>query len=133
VARTSYSDAIADEICRRLSEGESLRSICRDDHMPDRQTVLNWQNNRPEFSAKCARARDAQADWLQDDMADIERDVLTGALDPQAARVVLSSKQWRASKLAPKKYGDRQHLEHTGAEGSPLIPVLNVTISKPRS
>jgi hypothetical protein len=111
---SGYSEEIADAICDRLSEGESLRSICRDVEMPSRASVLRWQDERPEFETKCARARLAQADWLQDDMADIEGDVLRGALDPQAARVVLSSKQWRASKLAPKKYGDRQQVDHTG-------------------
>jgi len=32
------------------------------------------------------------------------------------ARVVLSGLQWRASKLAPKKYGDKVKVEHEGEQ-----------------
>jgi hypothetical protein len=28
--------------------------------------------------------------------------------------VLISSKQWRASKLAPKKYGDKLDMNHSG-------------------
>ncbi len=30
-----YSDEIADEICSRLGDGETLSTICQDDRMPD--------------------------------------------------------------------------------------------------
>lgn len=124
---SSYSEEIADEICLRLSEGQSLRSICNDDHLPTRQTVLNWMKSNPDFFTKCACAREGQADWLHDDMADIEASVLEGRLDPQAARVVLSSKQWRAAKLAPKKYGDKQILEHSGPDGGAIKSETTIT------
>src|SRR4051812_20660843 len=29
-----HADALAHEICDRIAAGESLRAICRDDHMP---------------------------------------------------------------------------------------------------
>ena len=112
-----YSQDLADEICRRLVDGESIRSICADEKMPSRATVLRWGAEDKEFEAKCARAREWQADVIHDDMSDIETGVLSGAIDPQAARVVLSSKQWRASKLAPKKYGDKLDMNHSGGIG----------------
>ncbi len=46
-----------------------------------------------------------QGDYEHDKMAEIEAKVLAGEIPPDVARVVISSKQWRASKLAPKKYG----------------------------
>jgi hypothetical protein len=115
-----YSEDLAYEICNRLAEGESIRQICRDDHMPSRVTVFNWQNERPEFLANIARAREGQADCLHDDMSDIEGEVRSGQLDPQAARVIIWSKQWRAGKLAPKKYGDKSALEVSGKDGGPI-------------
>jgi hypothetical protein len=115
-----FSDELADEICSRLVEGESLRQICRDDHMPHRRTVLRWQAEKPDFATIIARAREGQADCLHDDMADIEAEIRSGALEPQAARVIIWSKQWRAGKLAPKKYGDKLLNEHTGADGGPI-------------
>ena len=69
-------------------------------------------SDNAEFAAKCARVREGpQADYVFDEMAKIEADVISGALAPDAARVVLSSKQWRAAKLAPKKYGDKTTVE----------------------
>ena len=57
VGSGSYSKEIADEICERLSAGEPLAQICRDDRMPAYRTVYHWQDDRPEFSASVARAR----------------------------------------------------------------------------
>jgi hypothetical protein len=48
-----------------------------------------------------------QADTLFSEMADVEAKVQAGTMDSHAARVVLDSMRWRASKLAPKVYGDR--------------------------
>lgn len=117
---SSYTPELADEICDRLAEGESLRAICRDDGMPDRRTVLRWLEKDEAFAAKCARARELQADALEEGMAEVEQQTLSGQLDPKAANVVLSSRRWRAEKLAPKKYGNRQAVELTGANGGPL-------------
>jgi hypothetical protein len=49
----------------------------------------------------------AQADTLFDRMEEVEESVAAGTMDSHAARVVLDSMRWRASKLAPKVYGDR--------------------------
>jgi hypothetical protein len=40
-------------------------------------------------------------------MEAVEEAVTAGTMDSHAARVVLDSMRWRASKLAPKVYGDR--------------------------
>lgn len=80
---------------------------------------MRWCDSRPEFAAKCARARDEQSDGIVDDIAQIERKTLSGEVDAAAARCVIASKQWRASKLAPKKYGDRMTL--AGDADNPLI------------
>ncbi len=37
-----YTEALAARICKRLADGEPLRSICRDKAMPDKATVLRW-------------------------------------------------------------------------------------------
>ena len=39
---SKYTKAVADEICLRLAKGETLRSICRDEHMPHEATVRQW-------------------------------------------------------------------------------------------
>lgn len=111
---------ILQEIFDRIANGESMISICRDSHLPDRVTVLRWIGDDPELATRCARARELQAEALEEGMADVERDVLAGKLDAKAANVVLSSRRWRAEKLGPRKFGARQAVELTGAEGGPV-------------
>jgi len=111
---------ILQEIFDRITNGESLLAICRDSHLPNRITVLEWINADPELATRCARARELQAEALEEGMADVERDVLAGKLDAKAANVVLSSRRWRAEKLGPRKFGARQAVELTGAEGGPV-------------
>ncbi|WP_448115741.1 terminase small subunit-like protein [Mesorhizobium amorphae] len=132
---TKYSQKVADLICERLAEGQSLRSICSDKAMPDKATVFRWLAADADFARLYAHARDAQVDALVDEMIDIADDgsndwmeqrgrdgELTGwkengeALKRSAFRV--STRQWIAEKLKPKKYGNKVAL--TDAEGGPL-------------
>jgi hypothetical protein len=39
---------------------------------------------------------------------------LAGAQDVQRARLMVDTRKWVLSKLIPKKYGDRQQIDHTG-------------------
>lgn len=117
---SKFTPELAAEICDRIAEGESLRAICREDGMPDRRTVLRWLDKDSAFAARCAKARELQADALEEGMAEVETLTLAGELDPKAANVVLSSRRWRAEKLAPKRYGVRNAMELTGANGGPV-------------
>ena len=109
-----YTDEKADTICKRLATGESLRSICRSDDMPDRNTVMRWMDARPAFAAKYARAKEIGLDEKADEM----REEIINEPDVQRARLLLDYGKWYLSKLAPKKYGDK--IEHTGPDGGPL-------------
>lgn len=66
------------------------------------------------FATKYARAREAHADAVHDSMVEIEQHTLSKKVDPSAARTVLLSMQWRASKLAPKRYGHKIEATVTG-------------------
>ena len=105
----AYQDKnlIMDRIMAELETGRSLVQVCKDDGMPDRETVSRWMRDEPGYAAKYAYARAMQADTLFSEMADVEAKVQSGTMDSHAARVVLDSMRWRASKLAPKVYGDR--------------------------
>ena len=115
-----YTPEIADAICERLANGESLRSICRDENMPDERTVRDWViSDHNGFSPHYTRARDIALDRMADDVIDIA----DTADDPQKARLRFDARRWYLSKLAPKRYGDK--LLHTGGDGEG--PVMVVT------
>jgi len=81
--------------------------------MPSRDTVLRWKHESPEFDAIIARARADGQDAHVDECQDIEADVLNGKIAPDAARVAIWSKQWRAARLKPKDYGDKTQIDAT--------------------
>ena len=111
MAYVLYDDAVKDQMMDALlvhiESGKSMREVCRMDGMPDHTTVIRWMRDDGALATRYARARMAQADVLFDRMETVEEAVTAGTMDSHAARVVLDSMRWRASKLAPKVYGDR--------------------------
>jgi hypothetical protein len=120
--QSMYSERWADEICERMIEGESLRSICRDVDTPSLSTVFKWLEEQPSFSEQYARAIELRAHVLADDAVE----VTTTCADPQVARVRMDALKWRAGTLNPKVYGPRYQAEHTGPAGQPLLIVTGV-------
>lgn len=107
--------------------------------MPDKATVIRWLSLQPAFRDQYARAREAQADTLFDEILDIaddghndwmlrsygddERWVENGeAIRRSVLRI--DARKWMAGKLRPKKYGDK--LELAGDPDNPLV--INVTV-----
>lgn len=116
-APSIYTPELAEEICHRLAQGESLRSICRDEHMPDRGTVLRWviKPDHP-FAPLYIEAREAGGYADADDISELVQEIRTGTVDEKAGRVMLHGMMWLAERKAPKKHSPRQEL--TGPEGS---------------
>jgi hypothetical protein len=133
-SRSTYTKQMADIICIRLSEGESLKEIVRSEGMPDRATVYRWLLEQPQFCDMYTRAREEQADTLADeiiaiadespeineirdkhgDVVDIKID--SGYVAYQKQRI--EARKWTAMKLKPKKYGDK--LELAGDPNNPM-------------
>lgn len=61
---TTFTQEKADEIIRRLSEGEPLAVICRDDHLPQKRTITGWKRSHPEFKDAVRVARKAGFDTI---------------------------------------------------------------------
>jgi hypothetical protein len=115
---STYSEKTADEIVQRMIEGESLTAICRDEKMPPRVTVYAWFDKHPDFYARCARAREALADYLVDEIEDLASKANANNIDQ--IKLQISTKQWRAMKIAPRVYSDRSKTEVSGADGGPI-------------
>jgi len=104
---TSYTKEKADEICRMIENGLTLNSISKLDGMPEISTIYNWQDANPEFMETYARARARKADTI----ADMIQEEAFSANDAQIGRLRIDALKWTASKLAPKKYGDKIEVE----------------------
>lgn len=100
-----YTLALAEAICARLEEGESLTSIGRDPAMPCYGTILKWVKTYPEFEEMYVAARETQGHWLFDEARDVAL-AATRATWP-VARLQFDVIRWQAARLAPKKYLER--------------------------
>ncbi len=118
---SEYTQEVADTICECLALGMSLRKICEQEGMPSKSTVFNWLGIHPLFLDQYRRARELQAETHVDDIIDIA----DGATDSGLAKVRIDARKWHASKIAPKKYGDRVALEHEGEIGLNVARVSN--------
>lgn len=105
---SDYSEAIASAICDEIAAGCSLRQICEAEGMPNRSTVLRWLDAHADFAAKHARARELQADWLDEQMQ--EEATAATPEDVRVRDLRIKTMQWRAARLAPKRYGDKLEL-----------------------
>lgn len=114
---------IAEEICLRMMEGESLKAVCKDEHMPNRATVFRWLIADEEFRRHYEIARQMLADLLFDEIKDIADDGRNDFMDRLAAdgtieravdhenihrsKLRVDTRKWMAAKLLPVRYGDR--------------------------
>lgn len=133
-----FTQEVADIICERIADGQSLRSICTDEEMPSTSTVCKWLGRLPDFAEQYARAREAQADTLFDEILTIADDGSNDTyLDDEGnqrteqdviarSRLRVDARKWMAGKLRPKKYGEKLDIDATATVGvtDPLMALL---------
>ncbi|NJB67510.1 hypothetical protein GGQ74_001150 [Desulfobaculum xiamenense] len=125
-----FSARLAETICSRIAEGDSVRAICAEADMPAMSTVFRWLAEREGFREQYARAKEVQVERLVEEMLDIAddatRDTVTRTTRGgdeydgpdvewiQRSKLRVDTRKWLAAKLLPKKYGDRLNLDHSG-------------------
>jgi hypothetical protein len=141
-APTTFNQRIADLICLMLAEGMSLRQILREDktgQMPAQSTVYEWLLRHPTFAEQYARAREEQADTNADEIIAIADEMPPEYTDEKGRTTLditylawqkqrMEARKWTASKLKPKKYGDRMAVE--GVEGGAAIKTEDTSANK---
>jgi hypothetical protein len=128
---TDYTPELADNICSQLADGLSMRTVCKPKAMPNKATVFKWLRTNEEFNDQYVKAKEESADALTDEILDIadncNNDWMENEGDStgykingeavQRSRLRIDSRKWLASKLKPKKYGDKIQQEITAPEG----------------
>lgn len=138
-----YTDEIGKEICDRIASGESLKAICRDEHLPSYPTVVGWyvHDENPGFATLYARARKAQAELFIDELPEIADNGTNDWMannnpnslgwqvngeHTQRTRLRIDTRKWLAGKMIPKIYGDG--ILSRLADGDNEIGILTVKI-----
>jgi hypothetical protein len=135
-------ESIFNHIFKEITNGRALRTILKvDEGMPDVTTFYAWLDESEEKSKQYVRACDARADKIFEEILEIaddsSRDVLLNKDGDeylntefvQRSRLRVDARKWAASKLAPKKYGDR--IQHANDPDNPITTITR-EIVKPK-
>lgn len=126
---TRITDEKIVEILSYMERGLSERQACMAVSVNPssfRQAVA-----RNTINTQYARALEVQAIAQIESIEQTLQDMRDGIVDPQMARVEIDTRKWLASKLLPKKYGDKLDLTSDGkALPQPLLG--GVTIEAPK-
>lgn len=122
---TDYTKDMADKICEKISGGLSLRAICAEPGMPARGTVYRWLIENADFQDQYARAREKQADYFAEEIIEIADSAEAESAAVSKAKLQIDARKWAASKIAPKKYGDKQEIDVKSSDGS-MRPTVRI-------
>lgn len=123
---------LKEEICQLLLIGESTLKIAALDHMPTRQTIMNWLARDEEFAKEYVLAKATYAEILLEESLSIADDVqgdLTVDNDGnervdheniQRAKLRVDTRLKLAEKLAPRKYGKTINQNIGGTDGGAI-------------
>jgi len=125
-----FTDEIFKEICAEVSEGKSLRSVCRRKDMPSIEAFRLQINKDEARLAQYTCARTERADFIFEECMDIadesENDMKEGQVDQEAiqrAKLRIDTRKWMLGKMQPKKYGDKVDL---AVEGTLKLNVMEI-------
>lgn len=119
---SKYTPELVESIAERLSQGEPLAQICRDDGMPHPSTIRDWMDERENVSRLIARAREDGFDAIALDALRIadygendtfERDDGSEEVNSdviQRSKLRVDTRLKLLAKWDPKRYGDRMTL-----------------------
>jgi len=122
-----YTKELADEIIGRMSEGESLKGICRDLRAKGTKiaesTVRRWaEKDRDGFFMRYERAQRLRMDSLSDEILEIADDARNDWMERHAkddtgwrvngehiqrSRLRITTRQGLMGKLFPERFGDK--------------------------
>lgn len=127
---TIYTDKLGKNICSRISEGESVRSIVKDKSMPSSSTIFRWLLDKRyiAFWEHYEKARNIQAELMFEELleiADESSEIIVGDDKSDGARVNanrlrVDTRKWYLSKVLPKKFGEKVDI----TSGGKPIPIL---------
>lgn len=137
-----FERAVFDEVCHRISSGETLRGVCRsDEKYPAPSSIRRWVvlDEPKGVAEQYARARESCIHEMIDDTIEIADDTTRDTITKtgkdgaeydapdnewiQRSRLRVDTRKWLASKICPKLYGEKVAV--TGEEGGPVQIIIN--------
>jgi hypothetical protein len=101
-----------DNIIAMIEDGKTL-SFIAESCGKNRSILTRWIQEDEQRSARAREAR-ASASQAWDEKAEQEIEDARDPFELAKAKEKAHHYRWRASKVAPKEYGDKQQVEHSG-------------------
>jgi hypothetical protein len=110
-----FSQEIAESICQRLANGESLIAICENEGYPTRDTVRKWADIDPDFHTQYVRAReemtliadDGRNDFMEKQRQNGETFVDVNREHLDRSKIRIATRQWVIERVLANKYGPK--------------------------
>lgn len=131
---SKYTPELVEEITERLSKGEPLAQICREEGMPSVTTMWQWEKDIEGVSERVARARKVGHDAIAIDCLNIADDngrdmrVLASGVEVldsdhvQRAKLRIDTRLKLLACWDPKRYGNKLDMTNNGeAFPAPVI------------
>ncbi len=124
-----------DVVCERIANGEFLENIARSYSM-NRYSLTKWLHDETNMQ-KYLAAKEAQADKMAEEILSISDDGSNDTYETEngtrtnqdviaRSKLRVDSRKWLASKMNPKKYGDKVDLNHGGQKENPISALLSI-------
>ena len=138
---TPAQQAKFDRVCELVAGGMSVNKACEEDGTPSRRTFYLWlEGGESELLHSYARALETRTELQVEEIIEIaddtsrDKEMVNGVevIDHEhiaRSRLRVDARKWTASKMLPKKYGDKIQQEHTGPNGADLR--FGITFVKP--
>jgi len=120
MAETKKTNEICEEIIERIANGEPLRQICRDQHMPHYTTFYDWLAADADLTLRFARARDFGEDEIAQRTRETARGKGESTGDVQRDKLIIDTDLKLLAKWSPKRWGDAVNLKHSNPDGGPV-------------
>jgi hypothetical protein len=117
---TKRTEEIIKRVIEGLSKGTPLAVICREDDMPDDDSIRLWAQKDEELLRAIARARQLGFDAIADNVRSTARGKGDSTGDFQRDRLIIETDLKLLAKWDPKRYGDKITQEISGPDGAPI-------------
>jgi len=122
---------IVAEVLGRMADGQTVKEAVGAMKLDVSDgTVRRWMTEREEWAGEYQRAKKLMASAMAEEALRVARESTN--YSSAADRVLIETLKWAAGKANPAEYGDRQTVEHQGAQTLQVkiveddVPVKNV-------
>ncbi len=101
--KSSYTDKMAEKVCRAIADGASMSEVVRRPGMPSFKVVYTWIRQRPEFAAMYVEACRLRTFTFEAEIEEVVERGWTGVPPPALDREIAQI-EGRAGRMTPKLY-----------------------------